>query len=65
MSRVTSEFTIGDYTVLRLDTPITEKDYRKYKIDGVEYAIVPVYDMPGCIAVKAKGTFVGKNVSFV
>lgn len=39
-------------------------DY-KYRIDGIEYDIVPVYDFPGYIAIEAKGNFKGKKVEFI
>ena len=32
---------------------------------GKEYDIVPVYDLPGSIAIEAKGDFAGKTVEFI
>ncbi len=32
--------------------------------DGKEYITEIVYDLPNCIAIKTKGHFVGKEVSY-
>lgn len=65
MRKVIYEFSAGEYTILKLDGPIPSKLHTAYIIDGKEYEIVPVYDMPNCIAVKANGNFIGKEVRFI
>jgi hypothetical protein len=61
---IVREFVINQYTILTLDGEMPKKCYSKYVIDGKEYAIVPLYDMPNCIAIEAGGGFVGKTVEF-
>lgn len=54
------------YTLLDLDEmPELGIGYRKYRIDGVEYEPVIVYDLPNNIGIKAQGGFVGKIVEFI
>lgn len=65
MYTVVSEFKTGRYTVLKLDRAIEEKHYTRYRIDGYDYAIVPVYDLPLHIAIDADGMFKGKTVECI
>lgn len=66
MRKIVSQFRIADkYTVLRLDGPIPMRPYRKYRIDGVAFEPVPVYDLPNCIAISEYREFVGKTVEFI
>lgn len=65
MRKVVSQMRVSKYTLLSLDGSIPMKEHRKYRIDGVEYDIVPVYDLPDSIAIIAEGSFVGKNVEFI
>ena len=65
MYRVLSTFRIGDYSVLEIDRPIEEKMYRYYRINGTIYPIVPVYDLPRSIAVKANKDFTGELVECI
>lgn len=65
MSKVVSEWKIGKYTALELDQGPPMKPYYKYRIDGVDYDIVPVYDIPNHIAVESKSSFLGKTVEFI
>lgn len=65
MSKVVSEWKIGKYTALELDQSPPIKPYHKYRIDGTDYDIVPVYDMPNHIAVEAESSFLGKTVEFI
>lgn len=64
MSKIVDEFEISEYTVLRLDK-MPESEYYKFRIEGREFEPVPIYDMPKCIAIEAKGNFVGKTVEFI
>lgn len=64
MSTVIDEFGVKEYTVLKLDS-LPKVPYRKYRIAGKEYDVIPMYDAQNCIAIKAKGTFLGKTVEFV
>lgn len=65
MRNVISEFHVNGYVMLSLDGPVPMKEHKKYRIDGVEYDIVPVYDISNSIAIIASGTFVGKTVEFI
>lgn len=65
MRGIVSEIRVGKYTLLSLDGPVPMKEHRKYRIDGIEYDIVPVYDLANSIAIAAEGSFVGKNVEFI
>lgn len=64
MNKVIDEFQVKEYMVLKLDY-LSKDSYRKYRIAGKEYNAIPMYDAPNCIAIKAKGTFLGKTVEFV
>ena len=65
MRKIVSAIRVGKYTLLSLDGPVPSEEHSKYYIDGKEYDIVPVYDLPNNIAVAAEGLFVGKTVQFV
>lgn len=65
MSKVVSEWKIGKYTALELDQRPPIKPYHKYRIDGKEYDIVPIYDIPNHIAVESESDFLGKTVEFI
>ena len=64
MRKVISEMSIKNYKILRLDGELPLKRYTKYVIDGKTYDIVPVYDMPNCIAIESVDHFEGKTVDF-
>lgn len=64
MRKVISEMSIKNYKILRLDGELPLKRYTKYVIDGKTYDIVPVYDMPNCIAIESVDYFKGKTVEF-
>lgn len=65
MAKIISEFSIKQYKVLQLDKLDAPKDYRKYVIDGKTYDVVPLYDLPDCIAIESADSFKGKTVEFV
>lgn len=62
--KILNEFQVDKYKVLGLDGELPTKEYSHYKIDGNIYGIVPLYDMPNCIAIEASGIFSGKTVEF-
>lgn len=62
---IVSEWEIEKYTLLEINQEPPLKKYYKYRIDGIEYDIVPVYDFSGYIAIEAKGNFKGKKVEFI
>lgn len=64
MCTVVSEFKVKDYLVLKLDNDVPLKKYTKYLIDGICFDIVPIYDAPRCIAIKASSSFINKKVKF-
>ena len=65
MLNILSQWQVGKYTVLELDGEPPMSSYNEYKVDGVTYKPVPIYDMPGCIAIEAKGNFEGKTIDFI
>ncbi len=65
MRKILSQWQIGKYTVLELDADPPKKPYRKYKIEGIIYKPVRVYDLPRSIAIECDGDFEGKTVEFV
>ena len=65
MRTVISEISLGKYKALILDGPVPIHSYTKYRIDGIYYDIVPVYDAKNCIAVESSGSFLGKKVEFI
>lgn len=65
MYTVVNEWQVGKYMALFLNQDPPLKPYWKYRIDGVIYDPVPVYDLPKCIAIEAEGNFKGKTVEFV
>ena len=65
MYKVIEEMQLGDTKVLQLDRNILEKSYNKYRIEGKEYDIVPIFDAKQCIAIKASGNYLGKMVEVV
>lgn len=60
MYKIVSQFSVGNYTVLELDRPISERYYRSYQIDGKTYEAEIVYDLPKHVGIKAGGDFQGK-----
>ena len=62
MYRVVDEWHTNRFAVLTLDKPIEGKTYFHFKIDGKIYDVVPVYGLPGCIAVESDESFIGKTV---
>ena len=65
MRTIVSEFRANKYIILTLDGPIPMKEHRKYRIAGIDYDIVPLYDMPNSIAITAEGSFIGQTVEFI
>lgn len=65
MCNILDQWKIGKYTVLELDDDLPIKPYSKYKIEGITYKPVPVYDLPKSIAIENDGNFKGKTVEFI
>lgn len=63
---VTQEWKVDSYTVLTLNR-MPQCDYNRYRIRDKVYDVVPVYDLPGAIAIVTPQTeaFVGATVEFV
>ena len=55
------EFQVANYKVLKLDTKNTDKPYTKYLINGIEYDIVPLYDIDNCIAIESNEFYDNKT----
>lgn len=64
MLKIIKEFSIGPYKVLSVDGVLPLSGYRKYVIDGKNYSIVPLYDIPNSIAIESNDSFIGKTVEF-
>ena len=65
MRTVVSDFGVGKYRVLKLDGAKPTNPYNAYRIDGVVFRIVPIYDAVNCIAVESSDNFTGKTVEFI
>ncbi len=66
MYRIAEAFRTGEYVLLTLDKPITERAYRKIEIDGTAYELVPSYDLPErTIVIRSEGSFLGKMARLV
>lgn len=63
MSKVVSNFKIGDFLIIILDK--IKKDFDKVEIDGMIYETTIPYDVPNAIAIKSDNDFVGKTVKFL
>lgn len=67
MLKVKNIFKVAKYTVLVLDGELPRTSYSKYVIDCKLYQIVPVYDLPNCIAIytqEAPENFINQVVEF-
>lgn len=60
--KIMNQIVINDYVVIEVSNETYFGNYAL--IDGKEYLTEIVYDLPNCIAIKSKGDFVGKEVSF-
>lgn len=65
MFKVQDEFRVGKYLSLLLNAPPPATPYRKYRIGGKEYDIVPTYDVENTIAVESYESLLGKVVEFI
>ncbi len=65
MIKIIKQLDAGKYTVLCLNAPVPNTNFRKLSIDEKEYESVIVYDLPESIAIEAKGDFVGKEIIFL
>lgn len=66
MAKVVAELVLNGYSLLTLDSPIPNKRYNCYRINGMDYEVVIAYDIGNrAIAVKADGGFIGQSVEFV
>lgn len=60
--KIMNQIIINDYVVIEVSNETYFGNYAL--IDGKEYLTEIVYDLPNRIAIKSKGDFVGKEVSF-
>ncbi len=68
--KIIEQWHFNGISVLRLDKEKivrnASEDYRLYRIDGVIYKPVMMSHTDGkCIAIKAEGNFIGKEVEFL
>lgn len=64
MNTVAGEFKIGGYLVMKINGGLPTSPYNVCIVDGKHFKLVPAYDAPNCIAIKANDSFIGKEVSF-
>ena len=64
MSKIIDEICINEYLVLKLDS-MPKAPHKKYRIDGVDFEPIPVYDAINCIAIISYGHFIGNTVEFI
>lgn len=62
--KVCDEFKIYNYVILNFKE-LPTSPYKRVKIDGIIYDIVPSYDMENCVVINSQSTFLGKEVEFV
>ena len=68
MSKVVGQWVVREnLLILYLDEEIPRyESYHSYRIDGIIYKPVSMSHTNGkCIAIKAEGSFIGKEVEFV
>ena len=65
MYQVIAEFSVGNYRVLKLNNAVPLRPYKKYKIGEQEFDIVPLYDLPNCIAIASDRSFLNQVVEFI
>lgn len=67
MRKVMNEWHVAKYAILTLDGSVKEEPaHSKYRILGIEYVPVPVYDMgDNVIAIESSDSLLGKNVEFI
>ena len=59
MCQIIHEIHLDEYTILRMDQ-LPDKAYSKFRIDGIDYEPIPIYD-----AFKSRDSFEGKTVEFI
>ena len=50
--------------VLKVDE-MPKRGYNKFRIEGIEFDPVPIYDMPQCIAIESNKQFLNKVIEFI
>lgn len=65
MRKVVDCFTVGQYTILILDSPPPAEWAKRIRIENTEYETEIAYDFPNAICVKENGNFSNKSVEFV
>ncbi len=59
-----SEMKIKNYTILQFEElPISP--YKRIKVEGKIYEIVPSYDMKNCIVINSNDSFLNKETEFI
>ena len=64
MSKVIDCFKVENYMVLKVDE-MPKRGYDKFRIEGIEFDPVPIYDMPQCIAIESNKQFLNKVIEFI
>lgn len=64
MRKIVDCFSIGQFTVLVLDSPPPSEWNKFVQIENIKYETEIAYDFPNAICVKGNGNFKNKNVEF-
>lgn len=64
MSKVIDQLSIGKYVVLKLDS-MPLKEYSKFRINGIIFDPVPIYEAQNCIAFVSENSFLNQTVEFI
>lgn len=59
-----NEMKINNYTVLQFKE-LPTSPYRRIRIEGKIYEIVPSYDMKNCIVINSNASFLNKETEFI
>lgn len=62
MAKVIDNFKVGKHLIVVLDG--IQKDFKKIEIDGIQYDVTIVYDIPNAISIEGDNDFIGKTVKF-
>lgn len=59
-----NEMKINNYTILQFEE-LPNSPYKRAKIEGKIYEIIPSYDMKNCIVINSSASFLNKEAEFV
>lgn len=65
MIKVEKQLDAGNYTLLILDAPVPDTNFKKIIIERNEYETEIAYDLKNSIGILGKGNFVNKEIQFI